>query len=99
MARNIAVVGAGYWGKNLIRNFFQLGSLETICDARENLKLECQHFLDCIENRFTPKTDAREGLRVLRVLQASQQSLEEGKRVYLKGQKPAKTKDFYIHHN
>lgn len=63
----------------------------------EPLKLECQHFLDCIENRFTPKTDAQEGLRVLRVLQASQESLEKRKRVYLKGQKPAKTKDFYIH--
>ena len=44
----------------------------------EPLKLECQHFLDCIENRFTPKTDAQEGLRVLRVLQASQESLEKG---------------------
>jgi len=63
----------------------------------EPLKLECQHFLDCIENRFTPRTDAREGLRVLRVLQASQESLERGKRVYLKEQGPAKIKDFYIH--
>jgi UDP-2-acetamido-3-amino-2,3-dideoxy-glucuronate N-acetyltransferase len=30
----IAVVGAGYWGKNLIRNFDALGHLHTICDAR-----------------------------------------------------------------
>ena len=28
----IAVVGAGYWGKNLIRNFSQLGMLYAICE-------------------------------------------------------------------
>ena len=28
----IAVIGAGYWGKNLVRNFHQLGVLKTICD-------------------------------------------------------------------
>jgi UDP-2-acetamido-3-amino-2,3-dideoxy-glucuronate N-acetyltransferase len=30
--KNIALVGGGYWGKNLIRNFAQLGALRTICD-------------------------------------------------------------------
>jgi predicted dehydrogenase len=29
----VAVVGCGYWGKNLVRNFAQLGSLAMICDA------------------------------------------------------------------
>ena len=28
--RKVAVIGAGYWGKNLIRNFYQLGVLKTI---------------------------------------------------------------------
>ena len=28
----VAVVGAGYWGKNLVRNFHQLGALEWVCD-------------------------------------------------------------------
>jgi UDP-2-acetamido-3-amino-2,3-dideoxy-glucuronate N-acetyltransferase len=31
----IAVVGAGYWGKNLVRNFHELGALECVCDTRE----------------------------------------------------------------
>ncbi len=31
--KNIAVVGFGYWGKNLIRNFHTLDVLRTICDA------------------------------------------------------------------
>ncbi|MBV7332010.1 Gfo/Idh/MocA family oxidoreductase [Chloroflexi bacterium TSY] len=29
----IAVVGCGYWGKNLVRNFNQLGVLYMVCDA------------------------------------------------------------------
>ena len=28
----IAVVGSGYWGKNLVRNFFDLGALSAVCD-------------------------------------------------------------------
>lgn len=31
--QNIAVIGAGYWGKNLVRNFYELGSLRWVCDA------------------------------------------------------------------
>ncbi len=31
--QNIAVVGGGYWGKNLVRNFYQLGALNTVCDT------------------------------------------------------------------
>lgn len=32
MKKNIAVVGCGYWGKNLIRNFYELGALHSVCD-------------------------------------------------------------------
>ena len=31
--KNIAVAGCGYWGKNLVRNFAELGALHTICDS------------------------------------------------------------------
>lgn len=31
--RIIAVVGTGYWGKNLVRNFAELGALRVICDV------------------------------------------------------------------
>jgi predicted dehydrogenase len=30
---NVAVIGCGYWGKNLVRNFNQLGALAMVCDA------------------------------------------------------------------
>jgi UDP-2-acetamido-3-amino-2,3-dideoxy-glucuronate N-acetyltransferase len=29
---NIAVIGCGHWGKNLVRNFSNLGSLAAVCD-------------------------------------------------------------------
>ncbi|MFC1912777.1 Gfo/Idh/MocA family oxidoreductase [Chloroflexota bacterium] len=31
--KNIALAGCGYWGKNLLRNFTELGALHTICDT------------------------------------------------------------------
>ncbi|NQU85860.1 MAG: Gfo/Idh/MocA family oxidoreductase [Mariniphaga sp.] len=33
----IAIIGTGYWGKNLVRNFYQLGVLKTICDLDKNI--------------------------------------------------------------
>ena len=44
-------------------------------EMEEPLKAECQHFLECVTKGMTPRTDGREGLRVLQVLQASQESL------------------------
>jgi len=38
----IAIIGSGYWGKNLIRNFSELSSLYSICDLDQN-KLESFH--------------------------------------------------------
>lgn len=34
---NLALVGAGHWGKNLARVFFELGILKTICDSSEDV--------------------------------------------------------------
>jgi UDP-2-acetamido-3-amino-2,3-dideoxy-glucuronate N-acetyltransferase len=36
MQPSIAVIGCGYWGKNLVRNFSQLGTLSQICDLNES---------------------------------------------------------------
>ncbi|MDA8326923.1 MAG: Gfo/Idh/MocA family oxidoreductase, partial [Nitrospiraceae bacterium] len=32
-AKNIGLVGLGYWGKNILRNLYELGVLHTACDA------------------------------------------------------------------
>jgi len=43
----------------------------------EPLKLECQHFVDCIRDGSVPLTDGRLGLEVVRILEASGMSLKE----------------------
>jgi UDP-2-acetamido-3-amino-2,3-dideoxy-glucuronate N-acetyltransferase len=49
-------------------------------DQAEPLKEECRHFTECIRNNRQPRTGGVEGLKVLAVLQACQDSLEhEGK--------------------
>ena len=42
---NVAVVGAGYWGKNLVRVFGELGALAAVCDADAELaqRLASEH--------------------------------------------------------
>ena len=52
----------------------------------EPLFLECKHFLECISEKKTPLTDGYEGLRVLKVLNACQRSLDEqGRKLRLDG--------------
>jgi len=44
----------------------------------EPLKTECQHFLDCIKLGKTPLTDGKQGLELVRILEASSESLKKG---------------------
>jgi UDP-2-acetamido-3-amino-2,3-dideoxy-glucuronate N-acetyltransferase len=54
----------------------------------EPLKFECEHFLDCLEKGRQPRTNGEEGLRVLKVLNASERSLKEnGLRINLNNNK------------
>lgn len=46
----------------------------------EPLAAEIRHFIDCIDRRATPRTDAASGLRVVRILAAAQASLDEAAR-------------------
>ena len=43
----------------------------------EPLKVECQHFLDCIQHGKTPITSGKEGLDVVRILEAADASLKQ----------------------
>jgi len=45
-------------------------------DLSEPLKNQCSHFIDCVRNGTRPRTDGRSGLKVVKVLQAAQKSLE-----------------------
>jgi len=47
-------------------------------EEKEPLRSECEHFVDCIRNGTTPRTDGLSGLRVVSVLHAANASLRGG---------------------
>lgn len=49
-----------------------------LIDNTQPLAMECRHFIECIRTRSAPRSDGQDGLRVLRVLAAAQQSLDSG---------------------
>jgi predicted dehydrogenase len=46
-------------------------------DMTEPLRLEAQHFIECVRDRKVPLSDAQDGLRVVRILEAAQRSLDQ----------------------
>ena len=44
----------------------------------EPLRSECQHFLDCVKEGISPLTDGKRGLELVKILEASSQSLKQG---------------------
>jgi predicted dehydrogenase len=51
----------------------------------EPLKIECQHFLDCIKTGDSPLSGAEESLRVVQILEASSESLKkDGNKIMIK---------------
>jgi UDP-2-acetamido-3-amino-2,3-dideoxy-glucuronate N-acetyltransferase len=59
----------------------------------EPLKLECQHFLECLKTRSKPRTNGNSGLKVLKVLDACQRSLQgQGENISL-----ANVTRFFVH--
>ena len=64
-------------------------------ESSEPLKAECAHFLKCIESGATPKTDGNNGIQVLKILNACQESLERhGAIVSLNGNNNAFSSEF-----
>jgi predicted dehydrogenase len=53
-------------------------------DGSEALKVEGEHFIDCIINKKTPQTDGRLGLRVVELIEAATSSMKgRGETVHL----------------
>lgn len=46
-------------------------------EANEPLKVQCQHFLDCVKSGATPISDGRNGLAVVRTMVAIEKSLRQ----------------------
>lgn len=49
-------------------------------EEKEPLKVECEHFVECITKGLTPNTDGINGLRVVTVLEGASRSLRNGGR-------------------
>jgi len=47
----------------------------------EPLRIECQHFIDCIRKKKTPLTDGQRGLKIIKILAAVQKSLDLNGRI------------------
>jgi len=61
----------------------------------EPLKLELLHFIECVKTRQKPKTDGREGLKVLKILEMAEKSLAQSFPVVNTPQK--ETKGYFVH--
>ncbi len=54
------------------------GQRSPAISRREPLRIELEHFLECLRNGAAPRTSGLEGLAVVRVLEALQESLDAG---------------------
>jgi predicted dehydrogenase len=68
---------ADSWGEYITRS----GDVTSprIANA-EPLRLECEHFIHCIQSGETPRSDGQSGLRVVRVLEGLQAALDRTRR-------------------
>jgi len=62
-------------GMDVVPELVKADGVPVVLEEGEPLKMECQHFLDCVESRDTPRTDGQEGLRVLDVLNRADGSM------------------------
>jgi predicted dehydrogenase len=68
---------AGNWGEYMMRS----GDIwSPRVPNSEPLRLECEHFVRCVREGTAPRSDGESGLRVVRVLEALQDSLDASRR-------------------
>ncbi|MEW6358369.1 MAG: Gfo/Idh/MocA family oxidoreductase [Planctomycetota bacterium] len=87
----VAVVGMGYWGKNLVRNLHELGALQVVCDSDPGREQAVKDSYPGVE--FTPDyaavlaDDRIHGIVLatpaVRHYQMAKEALEAGKDVYV----------------
>jgi predicted dehydrogenase len=67
--------GQGVW--DLLVSYRSGDVFAPKCDQTEALKVELEYFVDCILNDRVPTNDGAAGLRVVKLLQAAEQSLKD----------------------
>lgn len=87
--KNIAVIGCGYWGKNLIRNFFEIDALAAVCDADPDQAKKFADMYDVPSMSFDEvlKSDQIEGVVIAAPAalhyKIAKQALEANKHVFV----------------
>jgi UDP-2-acetamido-3-amino-2,3-dideoxy-glucuronate N-acetyltransferase len=66
-------------------------------DQKSPLRIECEHFKECVELKRAPITNGEEGLRVLKVLKALQESLDKNSEVKLLRPSPQILSSYFAH--
>ncbi len=95
--KNIAVIGCGLWGRNIVRNFYNLNALHTVCDIDdENLNAIRQEYPDVNVTKDYMELLSNEAIKAIAVITPSHTHfklvkaiLEAGKHVYV--EKPIST--------
>lgn len=64
-------------------------------DDAEPLKLELEHFIECVELRKNPRTDGHEGLRVLKVLEGAEKAFLNREKIAIQFNKS--DNKFFVH--
>tara|TARA_B100001964_G_C14160222_1_gene566306 strand:+ start:235 stop:1218 length:984 start_codon:yes stop_codon:yes gene_type:complete len=70
--------------KNNIPEINEAKAIPIEYDNEEPLKRECSAFIDYVYNNIEPRTNIDEGIRVLRVLNALQKSINNEKTIFIK---------------
>src|SRR5690242_4528661 len=90
MVPNLAVIGNGYWGKNLVRNFHALGVLKLVCDTRPEA-LEEAHEKFGVSTCYSPEAVfSNPNIRAVAIAAPAAQHYELAKGSLLAG------KDVYV---
>lgn len=86
----VAVIGSGYWGKNLVRVFHQLGALGCVCDTREDALAEAAAKYSVATTSDLPKVLADPAITAVAIAvpaaqhyTVAKQALHAGKDVYV----------------
>jgi predicted dehydrogenase len=68
--RSVTIVGS--------RGSITIDGTAPIAGAEEPLRVECEHFVDCVRTGARPRSDGVHGLAVVRILEAGERSMRAG---------------------
>ena len=86
----VAVIGCGYWGRNLVRNFHELGVLACVCDVQQDVLSEVSSRYGVLTTSDLETVLANPEIRAVVIATPAAQHYEIAKRSLLRG------KDVYV---